>query len=222
MHTASKMTPDRYRALASVRDFSTAVEKIVASESARTGNRWLLLYRLNIRLAERYGLSASAMAQQLSQTSSFYDLLATSGQFSLYRTPNPEEFHIAPVLTMRKGKPLLKQGNQSRERHQPDRKEPKPALKTIPAIHSVDDFEAVLVEIIRGLTTNPDSEKVPLATVCHGFLRLYNQPVRTIRRKVAPDMTLVELLQTIPGLQVQKDEGNWQIAIIRDDRLPGF
>jgi hypothetical protein len=211
------MTPDRYRALASVRDFLTAVEKIVVSESARTGNRWLSLYGLNIRFAERYGISASAMAQQLSPTASLYNLLATSGQFSLYRTANPDEFHIAPVLPIRKAKPLLKQGNKSTKRPQPERKEPNFGPETIPTINSVDDFEAVLVAIIRSLTTNPDSEKVPLATVCHGFLRLYNQPVRAIRRKVAPDMTLIELLQTIPGLQVQKDEGNWQIALVRDD-----
>ena len=194
----------------------TAVKEILAAESTKTGNRWLPLSQLNSRFAERYGISAAAMAQQLSPTASLYDLLATSGQFSLYRTPNPNEFHITPVLPIGKNKPLLKPRNKSTERHQPNRKEPKPGLQTIPEIHSIDDFEAVLVEIIRSLTTNPDAEKVPLATVCNGFLRLYNQPVRILRCKVAPDMTLVELLQTIPGLQVQKEEGIWQIAIVKE------
>jgi hypothetical protein len=207
------MTSDRYRALASVRDFLTAVEEIVASESARTGNRWLPVYRLNIRFAERYGLSASAMAQQQSLTSSFYDLLATSGQFSLYRTPNPEEFYIAILIQTRKDKPRLKGKVSSKKRNPSKRKEPKVSFETIPDINSIDDFKAILVEIVRSLTTKTDSQSVPLATVCHVFFGLYKQPIRTIRCTVAPDMQLVDLLQTIPDLQIQKNEGGWQIAL---------
>lgn len=212
------MPSDPYRNLASVRDFLTAVKEILAAESARTGHRWLALPQLNRRFAEQYGISASGMAKQLSLTTSLYDLLATSGQFFLYRTPNPEEFHIAPALPIRKDKPLLKQRNQSTIRHQANRKEPKNGPGTIPEINSVDDFEAVLLEIIRSLTTNPDSEKVPLPTVCHKFSSVYQQPIRAVRRKVAPDITLVELLQTTPGLQVQKHESDWHIVL--RDKVP--
>lgn len=206
------MTPDRYRTLASGQDFLTVVEQIVGAESARTGNRWLALSKLNSLFVELYGISASEMARQESLSSNFYNLLSTSGRFSIYRTPDPDQLYVALLIPNQltpthKRKPRLKQ------RHIPEnRRKNKP--ESIPEINSLDELETALVEIIQSLTIKSDSEYVPLTTIGHTFFQLYQQPIRTIQGKLAPDMTLIELLQTVPELWIRKTDGFWQVSLL--------
>jgi len=42
---------------------------------------------------------------------------------------------------------------------------------------------------------------------------LYGHPIRILVRTLCPDMSLVDLLQTIPSLHLQKVDNQWRIAL---------
>jgi hypothetical protein len=83
----------------------------------------------------------------------------------------------------------------------------------LPQIQSVNDLEIVLLKLIKSLTVNQPRKVVTISRLSHKFHDSYKQPLRVVMRNLCPDLKLIELLQTVPGLQVQKVGNDWQIAV---------
>lgn len=87
----------------------------------------------------------------------------------------------------------------------------KPVL--VSEINSVHDLTLALIEIIKSWTTNNSKKSVTIGILSQNFQIYYQQPIRPVLRKVCPGVKLIELLQTIPNLQVEQVEGDWQITV---------
>ena len=83
----------------------------------------------------------------------------------------------------------------------------------VPEIKSIDDFEFALMEIIKSLTADRPKQFVTIAILSKKFCDYYRQPIRSVRRSVCPDIKLIDLLQTIPNLHLQKVDNDWQIKL---------
>jgi hypothetical protein len=80
-------------------------------------------------------------------------------------------------------------------------------------IKSVTDLESAFIEIIKSLTINHPKKIVTIALLSKKIHDYYKQPIRTVIRSVCPDLKLIELLQTIPSLHVQKVDNDWRITV---------
>jgi hypothetical protein len=83
----------------------------------------------------------------------------------------------------------------------------------LPEIKSINDLEIALIEIIKSLMENHPKKAGTIVLLSRKFHNLYGQPIRTVIRNVCSDMRLIDLLQTIPNLQVQEVENDWQITL---------
>ena len=70
-----------------------------------------------------------------------------------------------------------------------------------------------MIEIINRLTVNHPNKNVTIAALSKKIHDDYKQPIRTVIRSVCPDMKLIELLQSIPSLDVQKVDNDWRITV---------
>ncbi|MBW4695386.1 MAG: hypothetical protein KME27_26860 [Lyngbya sp. HA4199-MV5] len=86
----------------------------------------------------------------------------------------------------------------------------------ISEIKSVSDLEVALTEIVRELTLHKPKQFVTIAALSEKFCAYYKQPIKVVMRNVCPDMKLIELLQTMPGLCVQNVDNDWQIRLEAD------
>jgi hypothetical protein len=93
-------------------------------------------------------------------------------------------------------------------------------LCLVPKISSVNDLELALIEIIQSLTATHPNEVVTLTRLSHRFSDRYQQPIRGVRRRVCPDMRLAELLQTVPGFEVQRVNEDWQVSLAHQKSHP--
>ncbi len=215
------------------------LENFIVLESQRNGNPWSSAARLCKLFYEKHGVLPEDVAKSLGYSDSFRNLLESSKRFSIYGTQISQKFYVAllPAIVSRfpQYKTTERQQNRYRikrpwkvdgrlvrmlkaedakeiSKYQPQ-KRLELQINRIDEIKSINDLEFVLMEIIRFLMANNPIKIVTVAALSKEFLNYYNQPIITVVKKRCPDIKLIELLQTIPNLHVQKVDDGWQITI---------
>ncbi|MCW6049698.1 hypothetical protein K4039_06280 [Lyngbya sp. CCAP 1446/10] len=207
------------------------VEYLIAIESGSNGNPWICVAKLTEVFYQKHGVLLEKVAEVQGYSDGFRGLLTSSGRFSIYGTPIPTKFYVALIqevvpsfsqfqttsinyykIRTSEYQPSVVPGIESVNNLEIARISAiKPIL--VPSIKSVNDLESALIEIINRLMANHPNKNVTTAILSKKFHDDYKQPIRTVIRSVCPDMKLIELLQTIPSLHVQKVDNDWQITV---------
>ncbi|MEG5174610.1 hypothetical protein [Microcoleus sp. B3-D7] len=210
----------------------------MAIESSRNGNPWISVARLTEIFYKKYGLSLEVVAKFQGYSYGLRSLLTSSGRFSIYGTPIPQEFYVALLQAVI---PSFDEYQATSIKDRMKRKRPEKVYESLPTIvkaedtedisprqvqriskyqrilildiKSVNDLEIALIEIIKSLIVNQPENFVTIAVLSKKFHEDYKQPIRTVIRSVCPDMKLIEILQTIPSLHLQKQDNDWQITV---------
>ncbi|MEG4519163.1 MULTISPECIES: hypothetical protein [unclassified Microcoleus] len=210
----------------------------MAIESSRNGNPWISVARLTEIFYKKYGVSLEVVAKVQGYSYGLRSLLTSSGRFSIYGTPIPQEFYVALLQAV---VPSFHKYQATSIKDRMKRKRPEKVDESLPTIvkaegaedisprqiqriseyqrilsldiKSVNDLETALIEIIKILMVNQPENFVTIAVLSKKFHDDYKQPIRTVIRSVCPDMKLIEILQTIPSLHVQKLDNDWQITV---------
>ncbi len=220
----------------SLQQLTEELANLIALESGESGNPWVSTTRLTELFCERYGVSPEDVANVQGCGNGLRSLFVRSKQFVIYPTQIPQEFYIALFRVIfpdfpqfqatpvhyRIKRPWKVDGRLLRVLKAEGAKEISPPLARgickyqptlVPEIKSVDDLEIALMEIMKGLMINHGRESITIGELGKNFFDYYKQPIRTMMRRVCPEMKLVELLQTIPSLHIQKWDNDWHITI---------
>ncbi len=76
------------------------LENLVAFESGRNGTPWISMARLTEIFQEKHGSSPEEVAINQGYSDSLKSLIKSSGNFSIYSTPIPQEFYVALFKTV--------------------------------------------------------------------------------------------------------------------------
>ncbi|WRH66021.1 MAG: hypothetical protein RSE13_20355 [Planktothrix sp. GU0601_MAG3] len=79
-------------------------------------------------------------------------------------------------------------------------------------IESQDDFKFSLVEIVKTLLGNKKNY-VTIDELNNQFYTNYDQSIKEVRSKIYPNIKLIDLLQTIPELKLEKIQNTWRITL---------
>lgn len=209
---------------------------IVIESGKNNGNPWIHVTKLTEVFSKKYGVSLEEVAKLQGYSDGLRSIFTSSGRFSIYRTPIPQEFYVALLqavvpslyqsqptsIEYRIKRPWKVDGGLLRMLQDSGTEEISPRqLHRISEyqpildfdIKSVTDLESAFIEIIKSLTTNHQNKIVTIAVLSKKFHDYYKQPIRTVIRRVCPDMKLIELLQRIPSLHVQKMDNDWRITV---------
>lgn len=214
------------------------LEYFIVIESGKNGTPWIRVDKLTELFDKKYGVSLEVLAKVQGYSDGLRSLLTTSGRFSIYGTPIPQEFYVALLQAV---VPSFHQSQPTSIKDRIKRKRPEKVNESLPTIlkaegvedisprefqriseyqpilvveiKSVTDLEIALIEIIKSLTANHPKIFVTIAVLSKKFRDYYKHPIRTVIRSVCPDMKLIELLQTIPSLYVQKVNNDWRITV---------
>lgn len=188
---------------------------LITLEFDRNGNPWTSMTRLAALFYEKYGVTPEDVARDQFSSNGLRSIFTRSGCFSIRATSIPKEFYVA--LSQEVGLDFQKfQAKSIKDKDIP----PCPVQRIskyqptiVSEFQSVHDLEIALVEIIKSLAANHPKENVTIGVLSKKFYDYYQQPIRTVIRSVFPGMRLIELLQTIPRLHVQKLDNDWQITL---------
>ncbi|SKB16124.1 hypothetical protein PL11201_80434 [Planktothrix sp. PCC 11201] len=99
----------------------------------------------------------------------------------------------------------------------PKNKSSKPISKkfnpTNKKIQSQDDLKFCLVEIVKYLLSNNRENYVKIDEINTIFYSNYGQNLREVRCNIFPDIKLIDILQTIPELKLEKIQNTWRITL---------
>jgi hypothetical protein len=208
----------------------------IALESGKNDSPWVRVTKISNLFYEKYGVSPEEAFKSLDSRNSLRNFLTNSERFLIYGTPVPQEYYVALSQLVIPSCDQFRATSIPRRRHRPQRidsisqkilemegtEEIRPhqtsriaKYQTISPseIQSIADLEAKLIEIAKSLIGIYPRRTVTLSEVSQKFYEYYKQPVRTIIRNVGSEIKLIELLQTIPGLCIQKVNNEWQITI---------
>jgi hypothetical protein len=192
--------------------------------------------QLSELFGQKYGVPLEEVAKVQGYGDNLRSLFTSSKRFSIYGTQIAQEFYVAlfqavipsfdpsqaSPIQYRIKRPWKVDGNllrvlESEGAEEIPSRQAKRISKYQPIliseIRSVNDLESALVEIIKSLITDHPRQFVTIAALGQKFLYCYRQPIRVIVRSTCPDMKLIDLLQTIPNLHVQKVNNEWQITM---------
>lgn len=212
------------------------LENLIVIESGKNVNPWIHVTKLTEVFYKKYGVSLEEVAKVQGYSDGLSSIFTSSGRFSIYATQIPQEFYVAFLqavvpnfhqsqatsIKYRIKRPWKVDGSLLRMLQDSGAEEISPRqvhrISEYPPIlvfdiKSVTDLEIAFLEIIKSLTTNHPKKIVTIAVLSKKFHDYYKQPIRTVMRSVCPDMKLIELLQTIPSLYVQKVDNDWQITV---------
>ncbi|HEY9625814.1 MAG TPA: hypothetical protein V6C84_00795 [Coleofasciculaceae cyanobacterium] len=219
------------------------LEHLTALEAQQNGNPWLSIDRVAELFHAKYGMSPEQLAIAQGYGRDLRILLKESGRFSIYGTPLPHEFYVALIQAVvfdypqaqtspksDKAKQAWKASSRSPRKAKGKDAEERVHCQTqspsrqqdclVPEISSVNDLELALIEIIRSLTATHPNEVIALTLLSYKFSDRHHQPIRAVMRRVCPDMRLAELLQTVPGLEVQRVNDDWQVNLVHQNNHP--
>jgi hypothetical protein len=214
------------------------LEDLVQEETEGSNNPWITRSRLDQLFDQKYGSSL----ENLLQAHGYYDLkllLRRTNIFAIYESPIPQQFYISLLRKTVSGSPKSSIGNQSMfytvkrpwkversmikdlqdDGYSPT---PRPIQTNLPdrpkypaRIISQDDLKCTLVEMVRTLSRNKIENPVTIDELNKQFYKNYAQNLRDVRRKICPDLNLVDLLQTIPEIKLEKiqDTGRFTLNI---------
>ena len=212
------------------------LENCISLESSRNANPWVSVARLTELFYEKYRVSLEKAAKAQGYKDGLKSLLNGSRRFVIYSTQLPQEFYIALFQEIFPGFQQSRTTSIQYRIKQPWKvdehlpytlkvegaeeissyevqKTSKYQPILVSEIKSLNDLELALIEIIKSLTANDQKKFITLAILSRKFCDYYKQPIRPILRSVCPDMKLIELLQAIPSLHVQKVENDWYITL---------
>lgn len=196
------------------------LEKLIAIESAINDTPWICVSKLTEVFYQKHGVSLEVVAKERGYSDGLGSLLISSGHFSIYDTPIPQKFYVAllqsvvPSAGFRQSQETSLAETLLAEISLAESVEISKYQPILVAeIESVTDLEIALIEIIKILTANHPKKIVTIAVLSKKFRDYYKQAIRTVIRSVCPDVKLIELLQSIPGLDVQKVDRDWQITV---------
>jgi hypothetical protein len=218
----------------SLRQLLEELEGFIVLELERSGNSWISVNRLTKLFHNKHGISLEEEIKIQGCSNGLRSLLKSSGRFSIYGSAIPQQFYVAllqrivpsyqqpPTATCYKSKRLLKvngllervkaESAEENSRCQAPLKS-EHCLSMPTEIKSVNDLEVALTEIIKHLSGNNPNSSVTIAVLSKNFYYYYKQPIKVVVQSTCPSAKLIELLQTIPSLDVQKVDDAWQVAV---------
>lgn len=212
------------------------LESFITLESKRNGSPWICIDKFRKFFYGKYGVSPEKVIVVQEGNSDLRGFLGKSGRFSIYRTQVPHQFYVA----LRETNAPSSQGAQASSISSKVKRSWKTAgrllnsMKTVgdvqispdqflglseyrpilvSEIQSTHDLEVALLEIIKSLTGNNPEKFVSIGALTKAFSNGYKQPIRAMMRRVCPDMKLIDLLQSMTILNVQKVDDVWQVSI---------
>ncbi len=212
------------------------LESLIALQAQSCGNPWVSVSRFTELFYEKYKVSPEAVAKSQGCSDGLRSLLRDSKRFSIYETQIYQEFYVSLLQTVvprfqqfqttsiqygikrprkcdgRLLDTLKSEGAEDIADYQPH-KILEQQLNLVPEIKSVDDLKLSLIEIIKSLTANNQTKFVTIAVLSKKFCDYYRQPIKVVMRNICPHMKLIELLQTIPNLYVQKVDCDGQVTV---------
>ena len=213
--------------LSSLQQLIEELESLIIFESSKNGSPWISIAKLADLFYEKHKVLLEEVAKVQGCKDDLRSLFMHSRRFSIYGTQIPQEFYVALIEAVVPGyghnqkvaiqcrikKPRRIDKNlirtlKSEDAEKTFSRQQQRVLECqsilISKIESVDDLESVLMEIIKSLTVNHPKQFATVSTLSRKFSDYYGQPIRPMMRSVCPDISLIDLLQTIPNLQVQK------------------
>jgi hypothetical protein len=222
----------------SLKALFNALENLVVTESQLTGIPWLSLSRLNELFSEKYGMEIEDFLQSQKSSLSLILILRKSQIFSIYRTQNMEELYIALLREIISAPQQSFSSHSSSRSYQLKRpwkidgrlvkmlrseeiqviEEPKktktldqPQLKL--QIESLEDLKQTLVKLLKILARSSREQSLTVAALTSKFYQEFQQPLRSVVRKVCPEAKLLDLLQTLPEVNLKQVDRTWQITL---------
>ena len=218
------------------------LEDLVAEETEDSYSPWIKRSRLEQLFYQKNGFFIENILQNHG-CFDLKILLRKSHIFAIYESPIPKEFYIALLRKTVAGSKKSSIGNQSLfytlkrpwkvERSmikelQDDGYSPipnpvhqlYPIQKKLPytpqypsPIISQDDLRLTLVEMIKFLSGNQTGNPVTIDQLNQPFYKNYGQNLRDVRRKIFPDLKLVDLLKTNTEIKLEKIQDTWRITL---------
>ncbi|VXD12853.1 hypothetical protein PL8927_210016 [Planktothrix serta PCC 8927] len=206
------------------------LEDLVEEETESSDHPWITRTLLEQLFHQEYG----STLENILQDYGYLDLktfLRTSNIFAIYETPIPHKFYIA---LLRKTVPGYRQSSSSNQSMFYTVKRPwkvdRCLIKDLQnegylptdtskqknisdrsnypdQIISKDDFKRALIEIVKA------KRFVDFDELNREFYKIYNQSIRGFRLKLFPDLKLIDILQTIPELKLEKIQNTLQITL---------
>jgi OST-HTH/LOTUS domain len=206
------------------------LEDLLEEETESSDHPWITRTLLEQLFHQEYG---SAL-ENILQDYGYLDLktfLRTSNIFAIYETPIPHKFYIA---LLRKTVPGYRQSSSRNQSMFYTVKRPwkvdRCLIKDLQnegylptdtskqknisdrsnypdQIISKYDFKRALIEIVKAKKT------VDFDELNRDFYKIYNQSIRGFRLKLFPDIKLIDILQTIPELKLEKIQNTLQITL---------
>lgn len=224
---------------ASLHALCNTLEALLNREHQSSGNPWVSIMRLNQLFLEQEGLSLEAQLQIRGHQNGLRTFFHHQRCFAIYGTSSPERFYVAWLLTLVPNAALSQSTTYRIKRRwkvdgrlltflkdegatqqtSPSRSTHSPRLCLPPRdIRSSTDLITALRQIIHTSIAQAPNHWMTIGSLSQQFFNQYHHPIRTAVRAWFPDLTLVELLQRIPNLQIQQVDRQWQI-MLRHERL---
>ena len=211
------------------------LEDFIVLELERSGNSWISVTRFAKLFHNQHGISLEEAVKIQGYSDGLRNLVKNSGRFSIYSSPIPQQFYVALLqrIVPRSQQPKVIKVNYKinrpskvdglLERVRPESAEerllcqnpPKSehSSNTLTEIKTVNDLEIALIEIIKNLSENNPKNFVLITVLSRNFYDYYKQPIKAVVRNMCPSIKLIELLQAIPSLHVQKVNDVWQVTV---------
>ncbi|MBD2037461.1 hypothetical protein H6F76_21090 [Leptolyngbya sp. FACHB-321] len=211
------------------------LESLIVLELERSGNSWISVARLAKLFHNQYGISLEEKIKIQGYSDGLRSLLKSSRRFSIYSSPIPQQFYVAllqrivpdfqqpPITTTYyKSERLLKIDGLLKRMKAESTEESSCCQAPLKSEHcssmpteikSVNDLEIALMKIIKNLSENNPKKFVLITVLSRKFYDYYQQPIKAIVKSMCPGIKLIELLKTIPDLDVQKVNHVWQVAV---------
>ncbi|WP_204140239.1 hypothetical protein [Halomicronema sp. CCY15110] len=193
----------------SLQQLLEALATIITEASHHRKNAWVLNTELDTIFRKKHAISIERALHAQVSGSDLRNLLChcRSPHFRVYPTSDPQKFYIRLLEAV-----MPHGGFESQVR--PCGKSPEHQPTLVPEMISIEALELALIEIIKGLTSLEGFTSIE--AVSRKFCADYKQPIQLVMRCVCSGWQLIELLQTMPTLDIQKVEGNWQIRLMTD------
>ncbi|MBD2484624.1 OST-HTH/LOTUS domain-containing protein [Planktothrix sp. FACHB-1365] len=218
------------------------LENLVVKETEDSDSPWIKGSRLEQLFNQKNGSTIENVLQTHGYYD-LKTLLRKSHIFAIYESPIPKEFYIALLRKTVSGSQKSSIGNQPMfytvkrpwkveqsmiKELQDDGYLPTPnpihklyltqtnlpyTPKYPAKIISQDDLKCTLVEIVKTLSGKKIENYVTIDELNNPFYKNYGQNLRDVRRKIFPDLNLVDLLQTIPEIKLEKIQDTWRITL---------
>ncbi|MBS0018760.1 MAG: hypothetical protein KFF72_20835 [Arthrospira sp. SH-MAG29] len=171
----------------------------------------------------KYNISPEEVANSAGYTD-LRKFIHSSGRFAIYGTSEHENFYIslasvfphclnyAPKPYKRNKRRLIK-----KKVHKSSQANSTPHL-TIHEIKSVEDFQAALREIIEMKITQNPTVSLTIEVVSNQFYQSYKKPIRVVIKNLCPQLKLIDLLRTIPDIEVNQVDQKWKISLSKPVR----